>query len=194
MADPWIMNEGQRAMDDEELAKTFLQTAIVGRDFTMEEHLENTPARFLKMLRELTTPDGDWNFTTFRTDSDEMVVVQDISFYTLCAHHVIPFFGVAHIAYIPQGKLCGLSKLARTVRAFSASLNVQENLTTNIADYLEDKLEPLGVGVIMEAEHLCMTMRGVKSPGAKTTTSAMRGVFLDPEKGARAEFMSLIRS
>ena len=158
------------------------------------DHGENTPQRFAQMLSDLTTRD-EFSFTTFDNTEkvDEMITVRDIPFYTLCNHHVIPFFGKAHIAYIPQGKIAGLSKFARTVKYFAKGLWVQEHLTSEIADFLEDKLEPLGVAVVMEAEHLCMTMRGVQVPGAMTTTSAMRGVFLDPEKGARQEFLSLIK-
>lgn len=155
-------------------------------------HMERTPARFANMLLELTTPVA-FEFTTFPSTIDEMVVVQDIPFYTLCAHHIIPFFGYAHVAYVPDGTIAGLSKFARTVKYFAKGLWVQEELTAQIADFLEQKLQPRGVAVVMQAEHLCMTMRGVQVPGAKTTTSAMRGVFLDPEREARAEFLSLIK-
>jgi GTP cyclohydrolase I len=174
-------------------AKLFLQTALPEFGWDENEHLAKTPARFTKALRELTEPQ-EFEFTTFDSDSDEMVVVQDITFYTFCAHHVLPFFGKAHIAYIPNGKICGLSKLARTVESFARGLNVQEELTNNIARYLQLELDPLGVAVVMEAEHLCMTMRGIRTPHAKTTTSSMKGVFLDPSRGARSEFLALIRS
>lgn len=158
-----------------------------------EGHLEDTPKRFLKMLKELTESES-FEFTKFDSSSDEMVIVQNIPFYTFCAHHLLPFHGLAHIAYVPSGQLCGISKLARTVKMFSRGLNVQEELTSTIAGYIEEQLSPLGVGVIMEAEHLCMTMRGIEVPGAKTITSSMKGVFLDPKKEARTEFLSLIRS
>lgn len=161
---------------------------------TSDDHTQDTPRRFAQMLIDLTTQEG-FKFTTFDNTEkvDEMITVRDIPFYTLCQHHVIPFFGKAHVAYIPQGKIAGLSKFARTVKMFAKGLWVQEHLTAEIADFLESRLEPLGIAVVMEAEHLCMTMRGVQVPGAMTTTSAMRGVFLDPEKGARQEFLSLIK-
>jgi GTP cyclohydrolase IA len=171
--------------------KDVLET-ITGIDFDSEDHLKKTPARFVKMMRELTTPEK-FEFTVFESDLDEMIVVDNIRFYTLCAHHLLPFYGEAHIAYVPQGKIAGLSKFARAVRYHAASLNVQEQLTDNIAGFIEHKLDPLGVAVVMEAEHLCMTMRGIRSPGAKTTTSSMRGVFADHSRQARSEFLSLIR-
>lgn len=174
-------------------AKEFLASVLPEMDWEHDEHLADTPKRMVKALQELTSSEP-FNFTTFESTSDEMVVVQDIPFYTFCAHHVLPFFGKAHIAYIPQGKICGLSKLARTVDMFSRTLNVQEELTNSIANYLELELEPLGVGVIMQAEHLCMSMRGIKTSGSLTTTSSMRGVFLDPSRGARSEFLHLIKS
>jgi GTP cyclohydrolase I len=165
---------------------------VVGEDLWEDsEHLEGTPERFVKMLDELTTPE-DFKFTTFASTHDEMITVSPIPFYSLCAHHVIPFFGEAHVAYIPQGAIAGLSKIARTVKYFSRSLWVQEDLTWTIAEHLEERLSPLGVAVIMKAEHLCMTMRGVQSPGTKTTTSIMRGVFIDPKKEARHEFLRII--
>jgi GTP cyclohydrolase I len=165
---------------------------LIVPDYNADDiHMMETPERFVKMLRDLTEPER-FNFTTFDSNVDEMVVVSDIPFYTFCAHHVLPFHGVAHVAYLPQGKLCGISKLARTVQHYSKGLNVQEELTTKIADFIEDKLNPIGVGVVMKAEHLCMTMRGAQVAGAITTTSAMRGAFLNPEKQARAEFLSII--
>ena len=162
-------------------------------DWENDQHLQDTPMRFRKMLQELTTKE-EFTFTTFETTSDEMVIVQDIPFYTFCAHHILPFHGKAHVAYVPQGKLCGLSKLARSVQYFAAGLNVQEELNNSITDFLEAHLDPKGVGVVMLAEHLCMTMRGVQVPGTITTTSSMRGCFLDPTKGARQEFLQLIKS
>lgn len=165
-----------------------------GLDEIANRHYKDTPERFVKMLEELTIPEN-FQFTTFPNKDpriDEMVVVQDIPFYTLCAHHIIPFFGYCHIAYIPEESVAGLSKFARTVKAASKGFHIQEELTASIADFIEKRLEPKGVAVVMRAEHLCMTMRGVQVPGTQTTTSSMRGVFLDPEKGARQEFLSLI--
>lgn len=156
-------------------------------------HLVGTPERVARALVELTSP-TEFEFTTFPNDgTDQMVVVKDIPFYSLCAHHMLPFVGVAHVSYIPSESLCGLSKLARTVEYFSKGLCIQEEITTNIADYIVERLQPLGVAVVLEATHMCMTMRGVQKPGAKTTTAAMRGVFLDNDEGARQEFYDIIR-
>lgn len=158
-------------------------------------HMAKTPERFVKLLKEMTTSDY-FEFTVFDNEEnvDEMIIVQDIAYYSLCAHHIVPFFGKAHIAYIPGDCIAGLSKLARTVHFVAKGLWVQEHLTHAIADFLGDHLHPLGLAVVLEGEHLCMSMRGARSAGARTTTSAMRGVFLDPTKGARQEFLDLIRS
>jgi len=161
----------------------------------VDDHGADTPKRFIRMLRELTSPEP-FNFTTFPNDkgSQEMVVVQDIPFVSLCNHHVVPFVGVAHVGYIPNDRLVGLSKLARVVRHYAKSLQVQERLTQQIADRLVEELEPLGVAVVLKAEHMCMTIRGVQTPGTKTTTSAMLGVFSDHDRTAKAEFMQIIGS
>lgn len=122
-----------------------------------------------------------------------MVIVKDIPFYSMCEHHLLPFFGMAHIGYIPSdNKIIGLSKLARIVNNFAKKPQVQERLTSDIADFLNDNLQPKGVAVIMEAEHMCMTMRGVKSAGAKTQTSALRGIMRTDAK-TRAEVLSLLK-
>ncbi len=152
----------------------------------------DTPKRMAQAIKELTTPDTSWEFTTFDTTSDEMVVVADIRFASLCRHHVLPYTGVAHVAYIPNGKLAGLSKIPRYVLQCAASLSTQEELTTEIADGLEEKLTPLGVAVAMEAEHTCMSIRGVQATGTRTYTAAMRGVFADHDKTAKQEFLSRI--
>lgn len=169
----------------------WLLMAVAGLDNTSPQEVR-TPARFVKALRELTSPDNDWEFTTFDTLSDEMVVIRDIRFASLCRHHVLPFMGVCHIAYVPNVKLAGLSKFPRLVRQCSASLNTQEELTSEIAFKLSDILEPRGVGVMMEAEHTCMTIRGAQAPGTLTYTGSMKGVFSDHTKTAKAEFMSRI--
>jgi GTP cyclohydrolase I len=158
-------------------------------------HGDETAERFVKMLRQLTTPEP-FEFTCFDNTegNNEMILQQDITFVSLCNHHVLPFIGRAHVAYIPAGRIVGLSKLARVVRYYAAGLQVQERLTTQIAERLEAELEPLGVAIILQAEHTCMTIRGVKAPGSYTTTSAMRGVFSDHEKTAKAELMQLITS
>lgn len=158
------------------------------------EVYDNTPRRFVKWFEEISgTNDPPWTFTTFESEVDEMIIMKDVSFVSICAHHILPFTGVAHVAYIPQGKIAGLSKLARCVRSSARGLWTQEELNAYITDTLEEKLNPLGVAVVMEAEHTCMTIRGVKAPGAKTTTSSMRGVFRDNTNTARAEFLSLIK-
>lgn len=173
-------------------ARQLLEYTVAGYHSLDPEHVEKTPRRFAKMLEELTTREA-FNFTTFESDHDEMVVVSPIPFYSLCAHHVIPFIGEAHVAYLPQGKIAGLSKLARTVQYHMRGLWTQEDLTTKIHDAIDEALEPLGVGVVMRAEHLCMTMRGAQAYGTKTTTSKMSGAFLDPSKQARQEFLELIK-
>lgn len=158
------------------------------------DHMRETPMRMVKALDELTTC-APFKFTVFPNDEgiNEMVISTHIPFYSLCAHHLLPFFGFAHVAYIPQTKIVGISKLARCVEHYARGFQIQESLTHQVATRLEDELQPLGVAVVLEAEHLCMTMRGVQKPGAQTITSAMRGVFLDPEKHARQEFLKLIR-
>lgn len=159
---------------------------------TTTPHGRDTPKRFIQMLRELTTPE-EFNFTTFPAEGiDQMILVRDIPFVSLCNHHVVPFHGVAHIAYIPNKAMAGLSKFARAVKYFAANLTVQEELTERVARFIEDELNPVGVGVIMEAEHMCMTIRGVQVPGAKTRTARMLGVFADHTKTAKAEFLDAI--
>jgi GTP cyclohydrolase I len=145
------------------------------------------------MLKELTTPES-FNFTVFDNTSglDEMITLEKIPFYTLCAHHIVPFYGHAHVAYVPDGSIAGLSKFARAVKAMARKLTVQEELTSEIADFLEEKLNPQGVAVVLRAEHLCMAMRGAQAPGVITTTSAMRGVFADHSRTAKAEFLAAI--
>jgi GTP cyclohydrolase I len=157
------------------------------------EHMARTPERFLRMMEEMTNSEPHaFEFTSFKSDSSEMVVIGEIGFTSLCAHHLAPFIGHAHVAYVPDGRIAGLSKFARTVRFMSKGLWTQEELTTEIVNFLEEQLNPQGIAVIMTAEHFCMTIRGVQAPGTKTTTSAMRGVFLDPGQRAREEFLSLI--
>ena len=154
-------------------------------------HGENTPKRFAAMLRELTTPQ-DFEFTTFPAEDQDMIVMHDIPFVSVCNHHVIPFVGKAWIGYIPNQKIVGLSKLARCVQYYAKNLQVQERLTRQIAEYLMENLDPLGVAVVLEAEHFCMTIRGVQTPGTITTTSKMTGVFEDHDRTAKAEFMAII--
>lgn len=156
-----------------------------------DEHGRNTPARFVDMLHELTTP-KPFEFTTFPTDDQDMVIVKQIPFVSVCNHHVIPFVGFAQVGYVPNHKLVGLSKIARLVQSHARSLQVQERLTREIANDLQDRLDCLGVAVVLEAEHMCMTIRGVQSPGTTTVTSKMTGVFMDHTRTAKAEFLQLI--
>lgn len=162
------------------------------------EGLADTPSRVAKMYEELLVgmdDDPDRHLqATFPIDHDEMVMVRDIPFSSLCEHHLIPFMGMAHVAYIPNlnGTITGLSKLARLVDGYAHRLQVQERLTTQIADALEEALKPRGTLVVIEAEHLCMTMRGVKKPGSSTVTSAVRGLFRT-DVSARAEAMSFVQ-
>ena len=146
------------------------------RRWIASEHLHETPRRVAAAYAELLTP-VPFNATTFPNDEgyDELVLVRDIPFQSLCAHHLLPFHGTAHVAYLPGERIIGLSKLGRVVDLFARDLQVQERLTDQIADWLEEQLAPRGVGVIVEAEHLCMSLRGVQKPGALTVTSALRG-------------------
>jgi GTP cyclohydrolase I len=159
--------------------------------------LQRTPGRVAKTLRFLTEgydqdPKEILNNALFEVSYDEMVLVKDIDFYSLCEHHVIPFFGRVHVAYIPNGRVVGLSKIPRLVEMFARRLQVQERLTVQIAETLERVLEPKGVGVVVEAIHLCMMMRGVEQQNAFAITSSMRGDFKSDSK-TRSEFMELIR-
>ncbi len=132
------------------------------------------------------------NNALFTVDYNEMVIVKDIDFYSLCEHHLLPFFGRCHVAYIPQGRVIGLSKIPRLVETFSRRLQIQERLTSQIADTILDKVNPLGVAVVLEATHLCMSMRGVQKQNSVAITSAMLGVFRDDAR-TRAEFLELIK-
>lgn len=169
-----------------------LLSSLEAWDRTPEAHRGDTPMRMVKALKQLTERE-EFNFTTFPAESQDMITLSPIPFYTLCAHHVVPFYGVAHVSYVPDTQLAGLSKFARAVKYCAKGLWVQEELTTEIADFLEDNLHPLGVGVVLEAEHMCMAMRGVEMAGVKTTTSTMRGVYADHDKTAKAEFMEVIK-
>jgi GTP cyclohydrolase IA len=159
--------------------------------------LRDTPARVARSYREQFAGLGqrpkDVLTSVFDVDHDEMVLVRDIEVYSTCEHHLVPFFGFAHIGYIPneKGQITGLSKLARLIDIYARRPQVQERMTSQVADALMETLEPRGVIVVVEAEHLCMTMRGVRKPGAKTVTSAVRGIFRDSDR-TRAEAMSLL--
>jgi GTP cyclohydrolase I len=198
MTDPVTLDgEGQIGEFDEKRAENAVRELLVavGED-PDREGLRETPARVARAYRELlagnTQEPEDVLTTTFDIGHDEMVLVKDIEIVSLCEHHMLPFHGVAHIGYIPaeSGKITGLSKLARLVEVFARRLQVQERLTTQVADSLVKILEARGVIVVIEAEHMCMSVRGVRKPGAKTTTSAVRGQLRDAT--TRAEAMSLI--
>ena len=170
--------------------------AELGED-PSREGLLDTPKRVEKSLRFLTSGyqadiDEALNNALFTVDYNEMVIVRDIDFYSLCEHHLLPFFGRCHVAYIPQGRVLGLSKIPRLVEIFARRLQVQERLTNQIAETLRDKVQPLGVAVVMEAAHLCMSMRGVEKQNSIAVTSAMLGVFREDAR-TRMEFLELIR-
>jgi GTP cyclohydrolase I len=156
-----------------------------------DEGLRDTPRRVAAAYAELLTPEP-FNLTTFPNTEgyDELVLVRDIPFQSLCMHHLLPFHGVAHVAYLPDARILGLSKLARVVEHFSRDLQLQERLTTQIAGWLQEQLRPKGVGVVLEAEHLCMSLRGVQTAGALTVTSALHGLVRDDPR-TREEFLSL---
>jgi len=161
------------------------------------EGLQNTPERVEKSLKFLTS--GYWvniealvNGAIYQEDYDEMVIVKEIDFFSLCEHHMLPFFGKCHVAYLPKGKIIGLSKIPRIVDAFSRRLQVQERLTNQIAGCLRDILQPKGVAVVMEGLHLCMSMRGVEKQSSYTTTSSMLGSFKSDAR-TRGEFLNLIQ-
>jgi GTP cyclohydrolase I len=164
--------------------------AALGADLA-SPGLRETPHRVAAAYAELLTPEP-FNLTTFPNDEgyDELVLVRDIPFQSLCMHHLLPFHGVAHVAYLPAERIIGLSKLARVVEHYSRDLQVQERLTKQVAACISDELQPKGVGVVLEAEHLCMSMRGVQKAGARTVTSALHGLVRDDPR-TREEFLSL---
>jgi GTP cyclohydrolase I len=169
--------------------------ALIGED-PEREGLKKTPERYEKALKFLTSGyhqnvDHLLNGATFSVCYDEMVVVKDIEFFSLCEHHLLPFFGKAHVAYLPSKKVIGLSKVARLVNMFARRLQIQERMTSQIAQALEEKIAPQGVGVIIEARHLCMQMRGVEKQHGQAVTSAMLGAFRE-NKQTRDEFLALV--
>jgi GTP cyclohydrolase IA len=169
--------------------------ALIGED-PEREGLKKTPERYEKALKFLTSgyhqnADHLLNGATFSVCYDEMVVVKDIEFFSLCEHHLLPFFGKAHVAYLPSKKVIGLSKVARLVNMYARRLQIQERMTSQIAHALEEKIAPQGVGVIIEARHLCMQMRGVEKQHGQAVTSAMLGAFRE-NKQTRDEFLALV--
>ncbi|MCM2268221.1 MAG: GTP cyclohydrolase I FolE [Elusimicrobiales bacterium] len=179
------------------LENTTLQILKALGEDPSREGLKKTPLRVARALREITSGYGAdldkvFNGAFFKANYREMVIVRDISFYSLCEHHMLPFFGKAHVAYIPNGRIVGLSKIPRLVETFARRLQVQERLTEEIAGTLFRKLKPRGVGVVLEAEHLCVSMRGVKNETSFATTSAMLGNF-QTDSRVRQEFLDLIK-
>ena len=166
--------------------------AALGQDPDDEQMLD-TPRRVAAAYAEMLTPRA-FNLTTFPNDEgyDELVLARDIPFHSLCQHHLLPFIGVAHVGYLPGNRILGLSKLARVVELFARGLQVQERLTKQVADWVEEELEPKGVGVVLEAEHLCMTLRGVQARGSWTVTSALHGVLREDSR-SRSEFFALAK-
>jgi GTP cyclohydrolase I len=184
--------------DTESIAELVRRILIQLGEDPNREGLRRTPERFEKALRFLTNgyrqdPDKILNGAMFSVCYDEMVVVKDIEVYSLCEHHLLPFFGHCHVAYIPSKKVVGLSKIARLVNMYARRLQIQERLTSQIANAIQEKLSPEGVGVILEARHLCMVMRGVEKQQSTATTSTMLGVFRE-SKQTRDEFLSLVRN
>ena len=178
----------------EELAREML--VRLGED-PDREGLLDTPQRYAKALRDLTKgyredPEQVLQGALFSVDYDEMVIVKDIEMFSLCEHHLLPFFGKVHVAYIPKGRVIGLSKVARLVEVFARRLQVQERLTVQIAETIQKVIQPLGVGVVIEARHLCMMMRGVEKQHSATVTSSMLGAFRAQQ--TRQEFLSLIQT
>ena len=184
-------------MDKERIQNAVREILIAVGENPDREGLVETPKRVANMYEEIfagLTEDPKQHIKLFNEQSnDEMVIVKDIPFYSMCEHHLLPFFGKAHIGYIPSdNKIIGLSKLARIVDNFAKKPQVQERLTSDIADFLNDNLQPKGVAVIMEAEHMCMTMRGARAAGSKTQTPALRGIMRTDAK-TRAEVLSLLK-
>ena len=181
-----------------ELEKAYLQVLEnIGED-PDRDGLKRTPERVAKAIQFLTRgyqedPAQLLRRALFDVDYDEMVIVKDIEVFSLCEHHMLPFFGKVHVAYLPKGRVIGLSKIPRLVDVFARRLQVQERLTKQIADAIQDAIEPIGVGVVIEARHLCMMMRGVEKQHSATVTSSMIGAFREQQQ-TREEFLSLIRS
>lgn len=177
-----------REMDGYETIREAVARILAVVDDPQRDGVRETPDRVARMYLELMQPEP-FVLTCFENSGhyDQMIVEDDIPFFSLCEHHIIPFFGTAKVAYVPKGKIVGLSKLARTVDHFARGLQTQERITNNIADFLMENLDAYGIGVRLSAEHLCMSMRGVRKPGARTTTTALRGVFKDAP--TRDEFL-----
>jgi len=193
-----LLNDEGKPTDERNVAYHVREIIrLIGED-PNREGLRKTPERYEKALKFLTggyhqNVEHVLNGATFSVNYDEMVVVKDIEFFSLCEHHLLPFFGKAHIAYLPSNKVIGLSKIARLVNMFARRLQIQERMTSQIAEAISEKISPEGVGVIIEARHLCMQMRGVEKQHGQAVTSAMLGSFRD-NKQTRDEFLSLVRN
>lgn len=185
-------NKFNTDMSDDKRRKveSSMRNVIAYFDNPNREGLRDTPRRYIKFLEEFLNP-PEFNMTTFDSEGyDQMIVQKDIPFYSLCEHHLAPFVGKATVAYVPKTQIVGLSKLARTVEMFSRRFQNQERITQQVADYLMDNLDPIGVAVSLSAEHFCMCMRGVKKHGVMTTTSTLKGCFKD-NPDTRNEFINL---
>jgi GTP cyclohydrolase I len=192
-----LSNQQQPTVTEADMMQA-VRTLLIGLGENPDrEGLKDTPKRVVKALKFLTSGydqsiDELLNGAVFTEDANEMVLVRDIDLFSSCEHHILPIIGRAHIAYIPNGKVIGLSKIARICEMYARRLQLQERLTLQIADALQGLLKPQGVAVVIEATHMCMVMRGVQKPGSWTVTSAMRGVFSEDAR-TREEFMNLIR-
>ncbi len=192
-----LLHERKREAPAESITDMLRRMLVMIGEDPNREGLRKTPERFEKALRYLTSgyhqdPEKILDGATFSVCYDEMVVVKDIELYSLCEHHLLPFFGKCHVAYIPSKKVIGLSKIPRLVNMFARRLQIQERLTSQIAEAIQAKISPEGVGVIIEARHLCMVMRGVEKQHSQAVTSAMLGVFRE-NKQTRDEFLALVR-
>ncbi|AVQ74162.1 GTP cyclohydrolase 1 [Microcystis aeruginosa NIES-1211] len=194
---PEVITEPKSPVSEAEMMQA-VRTLLLGLGEDPDrEGLRDTPKRVVKALKFLTSGyqqslDELLNGAVFHEEANEMVLIRDIDIFSSCEHHILPIIGRAHVAYIPNGKVIGLSKIARICEMYARRLQVQERLTAQIADALQGLLQPQGVAVVIEATHMCMVMRGVEKPGSWTSTSAVRGIFADSAK-TRQEFMSLIR-
>ncbi len=187
--------KNKQKIDSEAIEKAVRQILLAVGEDADREGLQRTPRRVANMYAELLA--GMWHDpkehlkSVFSEDYNEVVLLRDISFYSVCEHHMMPFIGKAHVAYLPDGKVLGVSKLARVVDCFARRLQVQERLTVQIADFFMENLKPKGVAVVIEASHSCMTIRGIKKPGSAMVTSALRGIFIRDSK-SRSEVLRLM--
>jgi GTP cyclohydrolase IA len=193
-----LLHDAKLEMPKESIADLMRKVIVLLGEDPNREGLRKTPERFEKALKYLTSGyqqnmDSLLNGATFSVHYDEMVVVKDIEFFSLCEHHLLPFFGKAHVAYLPSKRVLGLSKIARLVNMYGRRLQIQERMTSQIAEAIQEKISPEGVGVIIEARHLCMQMRGVEKQHGQAVTSSMLGSFRH-NKQTRDEFLSLVRS